>query len=266
MVSSAGYGQVRNSRVPYFCPTILPFIAMRLHYYGILLLLTNRSRQVATLRVLAGLFALSPSVYQEFLTSKADDVVLYCLHRTPGVTSTETLQVFFDDFVVGGVREKDANVSHIKPPLSGLSSMQKRSDCIRDVHMLKLLICIIIASPSKPQLSRAVMDWLREICDDQPENAAIVLESIGLIPFLIILSLWTIGGSGTLACMVGPAASDSRTDIVENSSHIDTLKIPFRKAYSKRRNDTASSSSADSNHIELIRTQVSCNAVKIYSY
>lgn len=87
-------------------------------------LVMDRSRQIATLRIMSTLFTTFKSIQEEYCTLGVDKVILYSLHVTPFISTQASIQM------------------------------------------------------------------LLGICDDSPENISTVLGTVGLIPFLLILSLW----------------------------------------------------------------------------
>lgn len=156
-------------RVKYFSTS---YLAEALRHYGGVklfypLLVADSGRQVATLRVLSDVVLSSSEYYSEFLSSFGDKVILFCCHKTPDMTSLETLQVLFDS-----------------------STFPGNGDHFTRVAFLSLLIDISVACPGKPNLARCTVDWLKGVCDDVVDNSTKFLENIGIIPIMIILSLW----------------------------------------------------------------------------
>lgn len=222
------------------------------------LLVADRTRQVASVRVIASILN-KKDMYAQYLHSHTDKVLLYSLQATPGVTSAETIQVLFDlaislthpstsngnghsegeghgegdgDGVRDGVREGvnrgPSLISRIgsgTSPGMGLSSMlssqlssskgqgregregggggresrEERGgggggggDVITSASMLSLLCDISLSSIQNVQIARVTVDWLRGICDDVCRNNEMVMKTLGVTPFLILLSLWGI--------------------------------------------------------------------------
>ena len=165
------------------------------------LLVTDRTRQVACVRVIASMLC-RPDMYVRYLRQRTDKVLLYCCYTTPAITSTETLQVLFD---------LATSLSHTTPSLLtslphslphgggdvlGSSSGDNiQQDIVRNASMLSLICDVATSSMQNIQIARVTIDWLRCVCDDVCANNRMVLKSIGITPVLIILSLWTVGGN-----------------------------------------------------------------------
>lgn len=144
------------------------------------LLILDAPRQVATLRILACLITSSARVYSEFESAGVSSVVLYCLYVTPLLSSEASLQVLFD-----------LAVTVQSPMLHHVSSQhQVRSESIQRADFLRLSVDVATASPCNIQLAMCTVEWLIGVCDDSLENVGKVLEAVGVVPFLIMLSLW----------------------------------------------------------------------------
>ena len=76
--------------------------------------------------------------------------------------------------------------------------------------MLSLLCDISLSSIQNVQIARITVDWLRGICDDVCRNNETVMNTLGVTPFLILLSLW---GVGTTHTHTLPHPSIDRDDI-----------------------------------------------------
>ena len=63
---------------------------------------------------------------------------------------------------------------------------------ITSASMLSLLCDISLSSIQNVQIARVTVDWLRGICDDVCRNNEMVMKTLGVTPFLILLSLWGI--------------------------------------------------------------------------
>ena len=61
---------------------------------------------------------------------------------------------------------------------------------ITSATMLSLLCDISLSSIQNVQIARVTVDWLRGICDDVCRNNEMVMKTLGVTPFLILLSLW----------------------------------------------------------------------------
>ena len=51
-------------------------------------------------------------------------------------------------------------------------------------------------------MARGVIEWLKHICEDVLSNIAIVLDEVGVLPFIIILSMWNVTESVLLLAQV----------------------------------------------------------------
>jgi hypothetical protein len=161
-------------------------------------LCSERRFQVAAMRILVSLLTAHGKVYQEFLRSKVDGLVLHCLCRSKrkggrAHTAIEVLQILFDFAVLeyGAVEIESAVESAQGRMVQSIPSSVAAGDLIRQVPVLRLLIDIACANPTKPKVARCIIDWLRGICEDSHANISKVLDSCGVLSFLIILSLWT---------------------------------------------------------------------------
>ena len=80
----------------------------------------------------------------------------------------------------------------------GVSTMKGREhvheDLLTNAPMLSLLYDIAASSVHNIHLARVTIDWLRGVCDDVCANNEMVMKTVGVVPLLIILSLWSVGG------------------------------------------------------------------------
>jgi hypothetical protein len=164
-------------------------------------LVMDRSRQIATLRIISTLYVTFKSIQEEYSTLGVEKVILYCLHVTPYIATQASIQVLFDLAVTpsSNLRDSSSSFSSSLPlpagataPLPGaLSSLNSKTiEKISRPEFMKLSVEIAVASPKRIQLARCTIEWLLGVCDDSLENIHTVLGTIGLIPFLLILSLW----------------------------------------------------------------------------
>jgi hypothetical protein len=142
-------------------------------------LVIDRSRQIATLRIISTLYSTFKSIQEEYATLGVDKVILYCLHVTPYISTQSSIQILFDLAVSSTLRDSLT-----------LSLNSKTVDKISRLEFMRLAIEIAVASPKRIQLARCTIEWLLGVCDDSLENINTILGSVGLIPFLLILSLW----------------------------------------------------------------------------
>ena len=161
------------------------------------LLVADRGRQVAALRIVASIVA-ATTMHDAPLAGMRGffkDVILYCTARAnPQITTIETLQVLFDCGQVAAVTE---NGQYLR---------------LLQASMLSLIVDIAVSLEARPALSRGAIDWLRELCDENVGNCRLVLQTVGVLPFLIIMSMWTltaqqVGGSAEAAPGAGAAAA-----------------------------------------------------------
>jgi hypothetical protein len=176
------------------------------------LLVADCTRQVAALRITGSLIHSSKETFQFFLSTYVDSVITYCCHVAHLATTTESLQVLFDlatskalgQFADVEFSERGVNISRPKESstpyllLSGQVAEQSAAELISSPSLLSLLLDVAVATPYNAQLARVTVEWLRGICDDVPENSAMVLQHIGITPVLVLLSLWGVGGADTL--------------------------------------------------------------------
>mmetsp|Transcript_22021 Transcript_22021/g.37276 ORF Transcript_22021/g.37276 Transcript_22021/m.37276 type:complete len:3228 (-) Transcript_22021:12-9695(-) len=143
------------------------------------LLIMDGPRQVATLRIIASLVASSSSVYNEFDVMAMSNVILYSLYVTPLLASEASLQVLFD-----------LTTQALSPQAAATSHLPIKHESIHRVEFLKLTVQIAAASPCNIQLSMCTVEWLLGLCEDSLDNIGKVLEATGVVPFLLMLSLW----------------------------------------------------------------------------
>lgn len=143
------------------------------------LLIMDGPRQVATLRIVASLITSSTAVYSEFEAIAMSSVILYSMYVTPLLASEASLQVLFD---LATQSRWPRTVSISMPP--------SKHELIHRTEFLMLSVQIAAASPYNIQLSLCSVEWLLGICDDSLDNIAKVLDTTGIIPFLLMLSLW----------------------------------------------------------------------------
>lgn len=143
------------------------------------LLIMDSPRQVATLRIIASLITSSTNVFMEFEAIAVRNVLLYCMYITPLLASEASLQVLFD------------LATQSRPTVAvTLSAPHAKNDLIHRVEFLILSIQIAASSPCNILLSLCTVEWLLGVCDDSLDNIAKVLDAVGLVPFLLMLSLW----------------------------------------------------------------------------
>ena len=178
------------------------------------LLVTDRTRQVASVRVIASLIS-KKHMYSLYLRGESDRAILFCCHVTPGVTSVETLQVLFDLATTlchtlprspHVIQRNIPDASAISRNILSLTSADVlrvkeeavHQDLLTCPSVLSLICDVSLASVQNTQLARVTVDWLRGVCDDVCENNRVVTQTLGVIPFLILLSLWRVTGAPCL--------------------------------------------------------------------
>ena len=154
------------------------------------LLVVDRARLVAALRMMGSILLSSPEAYKDFQSSDSDKVVLFCALQQPSLITLETLQVLFDLIC-------DPAPPNSSPSLfpRGAGLLSECSEVIQRQTLLDLLILIVLSSRSNCQLARSAVDWMREICDDEIHNCQKLLKTTGLLPVLIMLSVWDVCGA-----------------------------------------------------------------------
>jgi hypothetical protein len=144
------------------------------------LMISDKARLIAALRVLGCIVTASAEAYSEFKAQHVDKAVLYCCKAYSRLVTLETAQVLFE------------LVSFSDGSGSFGTAVRSSSDTERILRtsVLELLVDVVASSCTELQLARSAMDWLREICDDQAENSHTYLKTVGLLPLLVILSVW----------------------------------------------------------------------------
>lgn len=136
------------------------------------LLLCDLPRQTAALQVLADIVASSSTMFDEFTKAQTDKVILYCCHKTSMSQSLDAMQTIFDLVCPPSKVDHDAILHSRK-------------------SILSLLLDVSLSCSFQPLTARAIVDWLKGVCDDVTENSKFVLNGFGVYPFLILLSLWS---------------------------------------------------------------------------
>ena len=144
------------------------------------LLVMDSPRQVATLRIIASMISSSSKVYKDFEDIAMNAVILYCLYVTPLLASEASLQALFD--ITTQLQFCQDSVVHTR--------MLSKNEKICSIEFLVLSVHVAICSPCNIQLAFCTMEWLIGLCDDSWENITLVLDSLGIIPFLVMMSLW----------------------------------------------------------------------------
>lgn len=176
------------------------------------LLAADKARLVAALRIIGSLISASAEAYQDFRNIEADKVILYCAVQNPRLVTLETLQVMFELVIeAAGPRGRYQN-----PIVDGGLQLQNCESIHRGV-LLELLVDIVVSLPRSSQLARSVIDWLREVCDENIVNCQKVLKSPGLLPVLIMLSSWDIPGCEQLSKAAKAAESKKSAQITAAS-------------------------------------------------
>jgi hypothetical protein len=134
------------------------------------LLVSEQSRQISSLRVIHDLIISSDELYTEYLLSHTDKVIAFCCQKTTQLVSMDALRVIFD--------------SICSPAADGSEPVVARP------AVLAMLFDIAARSWRLPQLSRAVLEWTKNMCDDVPENCGKVMEILGLGSVFVLLSAW----------------------------------------------------------------------------
>ena len=210
------------------------------------LLVTDRTRQVASVRVIASLIS-KKHMYSLYLQGESDRVILFCCHVTPGVTSVETLQVLFDlatslchtlPHSPPLMQRNTANKSTISPNMLPVStdipSLRVKDDAVHQdllscPSVLSLIYDVSLASVHNTQLARVAVDWLRGVCDDVCENNRVVMRILGVIPFLLLLSLWRVTG---VPCVTEKRENDMNDNHNENDNDYNKGSSSFSSSTS----------------------------------
>ena len=100
--------------------------------------------------------------------------------------SLETLQVIFDLIT--------HSYGSFGPSLPTYISSTFSSESIHRESILEILLDIIITNTKESTYyARNCIDWLREVCDETPDNCQKVLKYSGFHPILVLLSIWNVG-------------------------------------------------------------------------
>lgn len=214
------------------------------------LLVVDRTRQIAGLRIIAALISSlsrgrrlsdggggggnsgafstgnssgsggsgsgSSAVYQNM-----DNVILFCLHGTPNHLSLESVQVLFELITDPEAADSGSGDRDDAAALRGVSS---GVDLIRNPMLLRLVINIAVASPKRPQVARGTVEWLRNICEDTDPlffNSRILLREVGVLPFVLLLSMWGLSDRDCAQLLVGAYAGDKDAAIISTSTGTD---------------------------------------------
>ena len=179
------------------------------------LLVLDKARLVAALRMMGSIVLSSPEAYKDFQSSDTDKVLLYCALQQPSLITLETLQVLFD------------LICNPAPPSSspslfprGVGPLSECSEVIHRQTLLDLLFLIVLSSRnnSNCQLARSAVDWMREICDDEVHNCQKLLKTSGLVPVLIMLSVWDVCGQEPLPHAVKSHIPQPQPSSIRSSS------------------------------------------------
>lgn len=107
------------------------------------------------------------------------------------------------------------------PSLPTYISSTISRDSIHRESILETLFDIIITNTKEPTYyARNCIDWLREICDEMPENCQKVLKAPGFQPLLVLLSIWNIG-------LDDFSSEDADSINLSSSSDIKSDKLAF---------------------------------------
>lgn len=178
------------------------------------LLVRDVSIVVANLRILSGLI-FHEETYQEMKLDSIDKVFFYALSR-PHLQVIEVYQVLFDMIIRANV-----GCSHkiIKPPLD-------ITDKIVRVELLSVLMDIAVAAYRNYAVGRAVLDWLRTLCEHVKDNIPRIIKTIGLHPIMILFSAWSLGNSSEVE-FVEKERSGSLNAAKSISMDTDRRKVSF---------------------------------------
>jgi hypothetical protein len=144
----------------------------------------HRKHQVASIRILSSLLYQNVSDYFSFTDAGGFNLALFGLCRHPQSakpchTAVEVLQILFDLAVTPLAQSE---------PIQGA----KATDILHRVEILRLLVDLACTNVTKPKIARCVVDWLRSLCEDRPENLKFVLDNVGVVSFLVLLSAWSV--------------------------------------------------------------------------
>lgn len=163
------------------------------------LLIADKARLVAALRIIGCILVSSSDSLRDFQTMDTDKVILYCAIKHPDLLTLETLQVLFDIICdsKGSLQPASSSITIESSNPSTCTSegglYNANTDIIHRTVVLELLLNMVIISSKDCQLARSLIDWLREICDEEVNNCQKVLKHSGLFPLLVMLSVWEIG-------------------------------------------------------------------------
>ena len=135
--------------------------------------------------------------------------------------SLETLQIFFDLITHA--------YGSFGPSLPTQVNSTLSNDIIHRESILELLLDIIVKNRKEiSYFARNCIDWLREVCDEVPENCQKVLKSPGLHPLIVILSIWSVGFNDHTSdeTDVSNIINDTKLD---KSSSLSVVNEPIRR-------------------------------------
>eukprot|EP01034_Spumella_vulgaris_P023689 gene23689-29934_t len=160
------------------------------------LMISDKARLIAALRVMGCIVTSSKEAYSEFKAQHVDKAILYCCKAYSHLVTLETVQVLFELVSFSNGSSSFGTAAH----------SSSDSERIVRTSVLELLIDVVASSGTEFQLARSAVDWLREICDDHVDNCQTYLKTVGLVPVLVILSVWGLGA----ACSFPVAAVKSK--------------------------------------------------------
>jgi len=221
------------------------------------LLVVDKARLVAALRMVGSILLSSSEAYKDFQSTDTDKVILHCALHQPSLITLETLQVLFDLICDPAMPSSSPSLF---PRAGSVSTIGV--ECSEVIHRQTLLdlLFLIVLSSRNCQLARSAVDWMREICDDEIQNCQKLLKSAGLVPVLVMLSVWDVCGSDPQVAKSPELRSLKRSDLpptaeVEAVDPSDPISDSYPEPISDTHPETAAELASLANKYKL---QVSC--------
>lgn len=145
------------------------------------LFVQDAARALAVLRLLGGIIS-NADDYQQFKVENVDKVLLYLISNLPELQNIDICQALFDCVV------SQNHTSLLSR--SGYGTPRDSYDLIYRTDMLQLVLDVVISSRNNFSLAKSVIDWLKGILDESPENVSKFMKLPGLPPLLVLFSSW----------------------------------------------------------------------------
>eukprot|EP00981_Chlorochromonas_danica_P003621 scaffold667_cov168-Ochromonas_danica.AAC.28 len=177
---------------------------------------SDSPQAIAIFRILEAMI----SVNDDYLALKKegiDKALVYIINKNPKLINIEVYQAIFELVPVKGWIDMRNNGQRYDAYSSTVQTFR--------LEILETFMDLVIASNHGHSIARNAVDWLRDISCDSPKVGYSVVKALSILPFTVLMSLWTVGSSGTIE--ISSIETEQPSKIDANVQENDRKRVLF---------------------------------------